>query len=469
MAEQNVDNCICRLFEDVWNRGQTELIDEICSSNFICNFGTEASRNRDQLRRDIAQWLEAFPDIQHEIVDTVVQNDKTAIRWQGHGTHQAAFMGIPATGNAFEYSGITIFRTSGNQISEVWVYADVARLMSDLRAAHEAQEKAKAPAPQFSDDLTGPAAKIYAEVLRIRPIVPAKQMIAAALRRDFVPVDKPLQLIIPQEIMDEVRVSEIRTPGPGGSVRSLVYRPLTGESMMPVLVYCHGGGWCMGDPEESDLVCRKLSHRSGVTVVSIDYRLAPEFPYPHGLEDFVSVYEWVREHAANELDADQRRVAVGGDSSGGNLAAALPLWVRDKGGLVPDATVLLCPLTDFVAESYDSFKKVGPNSLIYDAAFLGYVRSNYVPFAEQWTTPYVSPMYGDLIGFPPTMIIAAGYDILFDDNKRFAEKLREAGNTRVELLIHESMPHAYYYLLGLSKEEDEAYQAMAAFLKEVLV
>jgi acetyl esterase len=238
---------------------------------------------------------------------------------------------------------------------------------------------------------------------------------------------------------------------------------------MPVLVYCHGGGWCLGDPEESDLVCRKLSHRSGVTVVSVDYRLAPEFPYPHGLEDFVSVYEWVREHAANELGADPRRVAVGGDSSGGNLAAALPLFVRDKGGHVPDATVLLCPLTDFVAESYDSFKKVGPNSLIYDAAFLGYVRSNYVPYAEQWTTPYVSPMYGDLIGFPPTMIIAAGYDILLDDNKRFAEKLREAGNTRVELLIHESMPHAYYYLLGLSKEEDEAYQAMAAFLKEVLV
>ena len=91
--------------------GQTELINEICSSNFICNFGTEASRTRDQLRQDIAQWLEAFPDIQHEIVDTVVQNDKTTVRWQGHGTHRAAFMGIPATGNAFEYSGITIFRT----------------------------------------------------------------------------------------------------------------------------------------------------------------------------------------------------------------------------------------------------------------------------------------------------------------------------------------------------------------------
>ena len=136
---------------------------------------------------------------------------------------------------------------------------------------------------------------------------------------------------------------------------------------------------------------------------------------------------------------------------------------------MPNATVLLCPLTDFVFEAYESFKKVGPNSLVYDAAFCGYVRSNYVPYSEQWTDPHVSPMYGDLSDFPPTMIIAAGYDILLDDNKSFADKLRAAGNRRVDLLVHEPMPHAYYYFLGLCKEEDEAYQAMAAFLKEVLV
>ena len=469
MMEQNVENCIRRLFEDVWNRGQTDLINEICSDDFVVHYGIETSGNRDQLRGVIDQWLGAFPDIQHEISDTIVQRDKTTIRWRGHGTHRASFMGIPATGKAFEYSGITIFRVAGGRIAEVWVYADVPSLVSLLRAAHEAQEKAKSPALRFSDDLTGPAAKIYAEILRVRPIVPAKQIIAAAIRKDFEPVDKPPELIVPQEIMDKVNVSEIRTPGPLGSVRSLVYRPHGGERTMPVLVYAHGGGWCMGDPEGSDLLCRKLSLCSEVVVVSVDYRLAPEFPYPHGLQDFVSVYEWVRENAANELGADPRRVAVGGDSSGGNLAAALPLCVRDKGGAAPNATVLLCPLTDFVFESYESFKKVGPNSLVYDAAFCGYVRSNYVPYAEQWTDPHVSPMCGDLSDFPPTMIIAGGYDILLDDNRSFADKLRRAGNRRVDLLVHESMPHAYYYFLGLCSEEDEAYQAMAAFLKEALV
>jgi len=469
MMEQNVENCIRRLFEDVWNRRQTGLLSEICSDDFVVHYGIETSGDKDQLRQVIDQWLEAFPDIQHEILDTIVQNDKTTVRWRGHGSHRTSFMGVPATGNVFEYSGITIFRVAGGRIAEVWVYADVPSLVSRLRAAHEAQQKAKAAAPQFSDDLAGPAAKIYAEILRVRPIAPAKQLIAEAIRKDFEPVDKPLELIVPQEIMDKVRVSEIRTPGPLGSVRSLVYRPLGNERNMPVLVYAHGGGWCMADPEGSDLVTRKLSLCSGVAVVSVDYSLAPEFPYPHGLEDFVSVYEWVRENAANELGADPRLVAVGGDSSGGNLAAALPLLVRDKGGTAPNATVLLCPLTDFVFEAYESFKKVGPNSLVYDAAFCGYVRSNYVPYAEQWTDPHVSPMCGDLTDFPPTMIIAGGYDILLDDNRRFADKLRAAGNRRVDLLVHEAMPHAYYYFLGLCREEDEAYKAMAAFLKEALV
>ena len=193
MMEENLENCIRRLFEDVWNRKQTDLLSEICSGDFVVHHGIEPSDNRDQLRGVIDQWLEAFPDIQHEISDTIVQNDKTTVRWRGHGTHRASFMDIPATGKAFEYSGITIFRVAGGRIAEVWVYADVPSLVSSLREAHEAQEKAKAPAPQFSDDLTGPAAKIYAEILRVRPIAPAKQLIAAAIRKDFEPVDKPLE------------------------------------------------------------------------------------------------------------------------------------------------------------------------------------------------------------------------------------------------------------------------------------
>ena len=98
MMEQNLENCIRRLFEDVWNRRQTDLISEICSDDLVVHYGIEASGNRDQLRQVIDQWLEAFPDIQHEISDTIVQNNKTTVRWRGQGTHQASFMGIPATG-----------------------------------------------------------------------------------------------------------------------------------------------------------------------------------------------------------------------------------------------------------------------------------------------------------------------------------------------------------------------------------
>ncbi len=466
MPQEKIENCIRRLFDEVWNEKQPYLVDEICSDDLTVHFEKESTADREGLKKTITEWLSAFPEIQHRIIDSFSQDDRTAIRWEGHGAHKGSFMGIPGTGAPFTYSGITIFRTAENKIAEAWVYADVARLVRDLRAAYEAEEKAKAPAAEFSDDLAGPAAKIYSEILRIRPVVPSKQIIANALRRDFEPVDAPLELIIPEEIMNEVSVSEITTPGPDGSIRSLIYHPNKGAGPLPVVVYAHGGGWMMGEPEGCDLVCRKLSHRAGVVVVSVDYRLAPEFPFPKGLEDYVSVYQWVRQNAT-ELLGDPGRVAVGGDSSGGNFAATLPLWVRDKGSLIPDAALLLCPVTDYHFEQYDSFKKVGPNSLVYDAAFLGYVRSNYAPYEEQWNSPYVSPMLGNLRGYPPTFVIAAGQDILLDDNKVFAEKVAASSSQRVELLVHESMPHAYYYFLGLAKEEDQAYTAMAAFLRRV--
>ena len=90
-----MENCISRLFEEVWNRRQTDLINEICSDDFVFHYGIETSGGRDQLRGVIDQWLDAFPDIQHEISDTIVQNDKTTVRWRGHGVHQGSFMGIP--------------------------------------------------------------------------------------------------------------------------------------------------------------------------------------------------------------------------------------------------------------------------------------------------------------------------------------------------------------------------------------
>jgi acetyl esterase len=233
------------------------------------------------------------------------------------------------------------------------------------------------------------------------------------------------------------------------------------------LVFFHGGGWCMGEPEGVDLIARKLCWLAGFAVVSVNYRLAPEHPYPQGLDDCLAVYRWVRCEAGNRLGADPTRVAVGGDSAGGNLAAAVTLRARDEGDRPPDATVLACPVTDLLFEQYESCQRLAPNGLVYDAAFLGFVRGAYAPYAL-WEHPYVSPTRADLRDFGPTVVIAGGQDPLLDDNRAFAEKLRAARNPDVLLHVYDEMPHAFYYLLGLSREENEAYRAMASFLRRVL-
>jgi acetyl esterase len=220
----------------------------------------------------------------------------------------------------------------------------------------------------------------------------------------------------------------------------------------------HGGGWTVGKPEDTDLVTRKLSLKADCEVISIDYRLAPEFPYPAALNDCLAVYRAVRKKS-------KQKIAVAGDSCGGGLAYSMALVLRDKKEIQPNGIVSICPVTDFVIEKYPSFLKMGPKSLCYDYGFLNFIRSIYLR-NEQWQDPYVSPMYANLSNLCPSFILSAGKDPLIDENIAFVKKMKQV-RCKIEHLIHDEMPHAYYYFLGLSKEEAIAYDAMANFLKEV--
>ena len=318
------------------------------------------------------------------------------------------------------------------------------------------------------EPLDGPARLIYQLLLMSRPDAKScaaaiKQALATQFPTSF-PADAP-QLVVPEAVRRDVDCKPLSTPGRAGMVRSLVCRPKSSRAL-PVLVYFHGGGWSLGDPQEAELLTRKLALVSNCVVISVDYRLVPEHPYPAGLDDCVAVYEWARTQAGS-IGGDPERVAVGGDSAGGNLAPALTLRVRDEGGRVPDANLLICPATDMLFEKYESFRRFGTRGLLYDAAFIGAVRNFYVPY-PLWPHPYVSPMNGDLRDFPPTLIVAATADPLIDDNRCFFQKLREAGNQDVYLREFKDMPHAFYYFLGLTQEEDDAYRTMGDFLRRVL-
>ena len=159
----------------------------------------------------------------------------------------------------------------------------------------------------------------------------------------------------------------------------------------------------VGSSDDTDFITRLLAARSGATVVSVNDRLAPEWPYPTGLDDTRRVVTWLRAHGA-ALGGNPARVAIAGDSSDANVATAEPLRLRDGGHAMPDAVVALGPVTDSCFEEYASFNEQAPRGIVYDAAFAGFMRGAYLRH-DQWNHPHASPMNGDLTGYPPAMLV----------------------------------------------------------------
>lgn len=251
----------------------------------------------------------------------------------------------------------------------------------------------------------------------------------------------------------------IAIPGPAGAIRAIVHRPL-GEGPHAILVYLHGGGFVQMSPETHAGLTRRLCVGANVIVVSVAYRLAPEDPFPAGLEDCVAAYRWVRENAAR-LGSGPARVALGGDSAGGNLTAASTLMLLRDGDAPPQRLLLLCPSTkaEFDTESHALF---GPDDPLIDNRMLLFFRESYAP-RSRWKEPLVSPLHGDLRGFPETLVIVGGIDPLRDSGLAFGEKLRAAG-TPVTVSNYEGMPHDFMLFASLNAA-GRAMDEICAWLK----
>lgn len=260
------------------------------------------------------------------------------------------------------------------------------------------------------------------------------------------------------------REEEIRIPTPAGEVRALV---VAGEAQhgdpLPVVLHFHGGGFVIMTPECTTKLCKRLALGAGAIVVSLDYRRSPEHPYPAPLDDCVAAYRWLREHAGS-IGGDPRRIALSGDSAGGNLAAATALRVQAEGDTPPSAVLLACAWLDLGMQTR-SFAAFGPDDLLIDDAAMTYWRACYAPRPEQWADPYVSPLRGDLRAFPPACIIVGGIDPLYDDGIRFADALRGAGGT-ADLHEYAGMPHEFLQFPPLDTMTD-AVERMAAFVAGV--
>jgi acetyl esterase len=237
--------------------------------------------------------------------------------------------------------------------------------------------------------------------------------------------------------------------GPAGQIPVRIYAP-TGQAPLPVLVYFHGGGWVIGDLDSADGACRALANGAGCLVVSVDYRLAPEAKFPAAVDDCYAATVWTAEHAAS-LGGDPSRIAVGGDSCGGNLAAVVALSARDKGGPHLCYQLLICPIIDrnFETASYrDNAEGYGLLRADMEYAWRHYLRSDV-----DAQNPYAAPLRAkDLANLPPALIITAGYDVLRDEGEAYARRLHEAG-VKVELAQHPTLGHGFF---GMAAAVDEA-------------
>ena len=262
-------------------------------------------------------------------------------------------------------------------------------------------------------------------------------------------------------------VRDLTADGPLGPIPLRVYRPagVPASTPLAVLVFFHGGGWVIGDLETHDVLCRQLTAGSGVSVVSVDYCLAPEHKFPAAVDDAWAATRWVVAHAG-ELAVDARRLAVGGDSAGGNLAAVVALLARDKGAPAIAVQVLIYPVTDLVGETR-SYRDFAEGYLLTREGMRWFI-AHYLTAEAEAADWRASPIRAQsLAGLPPALIVTAGFDPLRDEGEAYAERLRAAG-VRVDSVCYGGMIHGFVPMGRLLDTAGRAISLIAGSLSQAL-
>jgi acetyl esterase len=252
-------------------------------------------------------------------------------------------------------------------------------------------------------------------------------------------------------------VVERSLPGPERDIPARFYLP-GGDGPRPVLMYFFGGGWVLGSLDTVDPTCRRLANAAHCAVVSVAYRRAPEHPFPAGLEDCFAATSWVVDHAAS-FGLDPDRAAVGGASAGGNLAAAVALLARERGGPRLAFQLLVYPLLDHAPETPS--RRDALDDPFFGPRDVAWCWSHYLADPRDGDNPLASPLRAtDLTGLPPALVVTAELDPLRDEGELYAERLRDGG-VPVELVRFEDMVHGFFSRADILDAAGEA-QALAA-------
>lgn len=257
-----------------------------------------------------------------------------------------------------------------------------------------------------------------------------------------------------------VEMAQVKEVTVADTIPGRMYVPPSVETPGPLLLYFHGGGFVVGDLNTHENSCRFLARQAAVRVLAIDYRLAPEHPFPAAADDAVEAFRWVREHSP-ALGVDRGRIAVGGDSAGGNLAAVVAQTIR--GSVGPAFQLLFYPWLDLSAKR-DSYRLFGQNFYLTESQ-LDWYRGHYLAEESDAFDPRCSPaLTSDLAGVAPAYIATAGFDPLRDEGEEYAARLREAG-VRVSMHRQAGLIHAFFNTIGFGRASREALLEAAGALR----
>ncbi|TFZ08879.1 alpha/beta hydrolase [Ramlibacter humi] len=289
--------------------------------------------------------------------------------------------------------------------------------------------------------------------------IPPTHTLSPREAREFYRVRRAVTQPEPPEV---TQVSELKA----GDIPLRYYRPAgsAAADVLPVLVYYHGGGWVIGDLDTHDTLCRQLANGSGCAVVAVDYRMGPEHRYPAAVDDALAAARWVHDNAAG-LKLDAKRMAVGGDSAGGNLAAVTALAFRE-GGPKLAFQLLIYPATD-QRRGWPSHQANGQGYLL-EKATMDYFISHYIDDRKHYLDWRASPLlHTDHRNLPPAFVLVAGYDPLHDEGVAYAQKLSEAGS-RASLVNFDRQIHGFITMGKVIDEANTAVQLCASQLRLAL-
>jgi acetyl esterase len=261
------------------------------------------------------------------------------------------------------------------------------------------------------------------------------------------------------------KVEDRAIPGPGGDIPLRIYTPVAaGSDALPVLVYFHGGGWVIGDLETHDALCRTLANESGCKVVAVDYRLAPEHVFPAAVDDCYAALKWIEANGGG-IGIDVTRIAVAGDSAGGNLAAVVSQIAKAEKG--PDITfqLLIYPVTDTNVDT--ASYKANAEGYFLERDGMIWFFDHYLKDADR-DDPRIAPLKAaSLAGLPRAYVVTAGFDPLRDEGRAYAEALKAAG-VKTEHVNYDGMIHGFFNLQGAIDVSRDAVKSAAKALKSAL-